>query len=181
VGNDASQQGAINTLRAWLGAGAHRLDANGDGAYDFHHAVALMDAWWPRLINTAFPTTRGLLGAMPIPLDDPPSLKVGSSYLDAFYGQVQKAVRMAVGVHVAQRYRTFRCGSGSLASCRALLRRSLAAAVTFLKNHPSRESHEEERDSIDFSAVGLVDVPNIPWQNRPTFQQVVEVSSHRPR
>jgi hypothetical protein len=36
-------------------------------------------------------------------------------------------------------------------------------------------------DAISYKAVGLVSVPDSPWQNRPTFQQVVEVTSHRPR
>ncbi len=29
-------------------------------------------------------------------------------------------------------------------------------------------------DAISFSAVGIATQPNIDWQNRPTFQQVVE-------
>ena len=36
-------------------------------------------------------------------------------------------------------------------------------------------------DSIDFKAIGLIDTPNIDWQNRPTFQQVIEFPRHRPR
>ena len=38
-----------------------------------------------------------------------------------------------------------------------------------------------EFDSIGFRALGLVGQPNIDWQNRPTFQQVVEFPRHRPR
>ena len=36
-------------------------------------------------------------------------------------------------------------------------------------------------DAIHFRALGLVGQPAIDWQNRPTFQQVVEFPSHRPR
>ncbi|MGH3745188.1 MAG: penicillin acylase family protein, partial [Mycobacteriales bacterium] len=36
-------------------------------------------------------------------------------------------------------------------------------------------------DAIAFRAVGLVGTPDIDWQNRPTFQQVVEFPRHRPR
>ncbi|HXJ64238.1 MAG TPA: penicillin acylase family protein, partial [Actinomycetota bacterium] len=40
---------AEQLLSSWAAAGAHRVDRNGDGQYDDHAAVALMDAWWPRL------------------------------------------------------------------------------------------------------------------------------------
>jgi hypothetical protein len=36
-------------------------------------------------------------------------------------------------------------------------------------------------DAIQFRALGLVTQPAIDWQNRPTFQQVVEFPRHRPR
>jgi hypothetical protein len=38
-----------------------------------------------------------------------------------------------------------------------------------------------EFDSIGFRTLGLVGQPNIDWQNRPTFQQVVEFPRHRKR
>ncbi len=36
-------------------------------------------------------------------------------------------------------------------------------------------------DAIQFRALGIVGQPAIDWQNRPTFQQVVQFPSHRPR
>ena len=36
-------------------------------------------------------------------------------------------------------------------------------------------------DAIHFQAIGLVGQPAIDWQNRPTFQQVIEFPRHRPR
>jgi acyl-homoserine lactone acylase PvdQ len=36
-------------------------------------------------------------------------------------------------------------------------------------------------DSIEFRALGIVGQPAIDWQNRPTFQQVIEFPRHRPR
>jgi acyl-homoserine lactone acylase PvdQ len=38
-----------------------------------------------------------------------------------------------------------------------------------------------EYDAIAFRALGIVGQPAIDWQNRPTFQQVVEFPRHRPR
>jgi hypothetical protein len=36
-------------------------------------------------------------------------------------------------------------------------------------------------DSIAFRALGIVGQPNIDWQNRPTFQQVIQFPKHRAR
>ena len=36
-------------------------------------------------------------------------------------------------------------------------------------------------DAVRFRAIGAITVPPIPWINRPTYQQVVEVQGHRPR
>ena len=36
-------------------------------------------------------------------------------------------------------------------------------------------------DEISFTTAGAVGMPDIPWQDRPTFQQIVEVQGHRPR
>jgi hypothetical protein len=35
-------------------------------------------------------------------------------------------------------------------------------------------------DAIQFRALGLIGQPAIDWQNRPTFQQVIEFPRHRP-
>lgn len=36
-------------------------------------------------------------------------------------------------------------------------------------------------DAIHFNALGLVGQPALDWQNRPTFQQVVQFYRHRHR
>jgi hypothetical protein len=36
-------------------------------------------------------------------------------------------------------------------------------------------------DGIEFRALGIITQPEIDWQNRPTFQQVIEFPRHRPR
>jgi hypothetical protein len=36
-------------------------------------------------------------------------------------------------------------------------------------------------DAIQFSAISVIGQPAIAWQNRPTFQQVIEFPAHRPR
>ncbi|MEA2420865.1 MAG: hypothetical protein QOE60_3071, partial [Thermoleophilaceae bacterium] len=36
-------------------------------------------------------------------------------------------------------------------------------------------------DAVRFRAIGGVTVPSIPWINRPTYQQAVEIQGHRRR
>ena len=47
---------------------------------------------------------------------------------------------------------------------------------------PGRKPHDQMCwDAIWHQAAAAVSVDLIPWQNRPTFQQAVEVQGHRPR
>jgi acyl-homoserine lactone acylase PvdQ len=170
-------------LRQWTATGAHRVDRNHDGQYDDQAAVALMDAWWPRMVHSVF--RRSLSGLYPrilLPLDDENrAAGLGSSFQGGYYGYLRKAFQMALGQHVAGPYRVLRCADGTLAGCRRALAASLQAAVDALGHDPSTWNAHEHADDIRYSAVGLITLPNSPWQNRPTFQQVVSVSAHRPR
>jgi acyl-homoserine lactone acylase PvdQ len=168
-------------LSEWVRHGAHRLDRNGDGTYESYPAAALMDAWWPKLIHAMFDRRlKGLYAGVGAPFDDPGRRTgLGSSFLEGYYSYVQKAVRQALGAHVPGPYRVLQCADGTRRGCRKALRESLFAAVSKLGADPRTWDAHEGGEAIDFSAVGVVDVPNIPWQNRPTFQQVVQVRRHR--
>ena len=174
---------ALGILEHWVADGAHRVDRNGDGEYDDHSAVALMDAWWPKLVHAAFnPTLGGLYGSVLLPLDDENRhAHLGSSFQGGYYGYLQKSFQMALGQQVAGRYQVLRCANGTLAGCRAALLSSLKAAIAELGGDAPQWDADEASDSILYRAVGLVGIPDSPWQNRPTFQQVVEVTAHRPR
>ncbi len=170
-------------LRTWAGAGAHRVDRNGDGQYDDQAAVALMDAWYPRMIHAAFnQTLSGLYDDVLLPFDDANrAAGLGSSFQGGYFGYLKRSFQMALGLHPRGPYHVLRCADGTLAGCRKALASSLKAAVDSLGSNPSEWGVDEHADDIRYSAVGLVGLPNSPWQNRPTFQQVVEVTSHRPR
>ncbi len=178
IGNLPEQNRYLDILRAWAASGAHRVDRNGDGQYDDQAAVALMDAWWPRLIHAAFDgTLDGLYQDVLVPIDDPNRLAgLGSSFQGGYYGYVQKAVRMALGQPVAGRFGVLRCANGTLAGCRGALIGSLAQTIQALGPDPSTWDANEAGDQIRFESIGLIGIPNIPWQNRPTFQQVVQAT-----
>ena len=105
---------------------------------------------------------------------------------------------------VRGRYSRTYCGGskrrkGNLKRCRRALARSLKAAVTV----PSQTTYKDEVcgsqpglgpqdpgrkpfdqacfDRIRFRPLGAAEQPLIHWINRPTFQQIVEIQSHRAR
>jgi acyl-homoserine lactone acylase PvdQ len=189
---DAKQlRKAVNTLKAWMNDGAHRLDADANGAYDDAKAIRIMDAWWPRLVKAEFKPTLG--GALydqvqsMMGLDDEPAAG-GSAYISGWYGYVDKDLRTILGDPVDDPFSRTYCGDGKLKECRQDLQRSLAQA---LKHDSSSELYpgfpnsacqaldpqptaQWCHDSIRATTIGAIPQPPIHWQNRPTFQQAVE-------
>jgi hypothetical protein len=44
-----------------------------------------------------------------------------------------------------------------------------------------RDGDPTAYDAVSFRALGGITQPLIPWINRPTYQQAVEIKGHRPR
>lgn len=191
---DPALRAAISTLTAWTHRGAHRRDFNRDGSYDQADAVRIMDAWWPRLVRADFGSSLGdsLLSQLEgiDPIDNPPHNggdRLGSAYDVGFYGHVQKDLRRILGLPERGRYSRTYCGGGSLGRCRSDLAASLQAALrepatqTYPADSDCAAGDQPCYDRIRFRALGAITQPLIPWINRPTFQQVVEVRGHGPR
>jgi acyl-homoserine lactone acylase PvdQ len=181
IGRDPELEPYARMLRTWASSGAHRIDRDGDGQYEHQPAVALMDAWWEPLIHEMFDgRIGGLYDLIQMEFDDIDRFEhLGSSFNKGYYGYVDKTIRMALGDQVLQPFAMLGCADGTLAGCRRAVRASLAAAVASLGPDPSRWNADEEMDSIVYEAVGLVTMDPQPWQNRPTFQQVVSPTSHQ--
>ena len=79
------------------------------------------------------------------------------------------------------------CGAGNLARCRAALLDSLRVALNVprdqLYHDPGsvgcKDGDQMCFDAISFRPLGAVTQPLIPWINRPTYQQAVEIQGHR--
>jgi len=193
IGNDPKTKGARAALSQWLSDGALRVDRDRDGHYADEQAIAIFDSWYQSgRTSVAYALLRGRLGdrlahAVPTLLDDHPRLGGGSSWNGiAFYGYINKDLRSLLGGHVTQPYRYSYCGAGSLSACRTTLRASLLAAVQRVEKAQgvstvSAIRYDKTQDDIRSSTAGAVSVRPIDWQNRPTFQQVVEFTGHRPR
>lgn len=124
---------------------------------------------------------------------------LGSSYDGGYEGYVLKVLRQLRGEPVAQPFGaaiTSRlCGSGP-ASCSAALDAALSdtfntlvsanggstnvAGWTATPDTQAAQQSMPDFDAIHFKSVGIVGQDPIEWQNRPTFQQVVEFPRHRP-
>jgi hypothetical protein len=193
-GVPSSLQGDVNTLQAWIDSGAHRRDRDSSGTYDDSRAVAIMDAWWSKLLEAAFKPPLGddLFDKVQAQheFDDPPSLHLGSAYIDGWEGYLNKDLRTLLGRSVTDPFSRGYCGGGNLSECRTALVNSLQDAIAVVdggNQYPDPESRcpmaepQMCNDAIQFRTVGGVAIDDIEWINRPTWQQAVEVQGHRGR
>jgi acyl-homoserine lactone acylase PvdQ len=189
---------------AWIdgspGLGAWRRDRDGDGKYDQRQAVVLMDAWYPALIDALLPQITAIDGggrdtecsgvALQCRYDAPRAQ--GSAYEYGYYEMMKRVLQMALGTPGHTSYRALACaGSGTSDACRAGVLSALQTALTSLGGWESRASWDgstlvnaqtgmageavETYDAVEHQSFGMMPVPTIPWVNRPTFQQAVEV------
>jgi acyl-homoserine lactone acylase PvdQ len=180
----------LRLLDAWAKQGGHRRDLDGDGVYEHSAAVALMDRWWDRLMPGIF---QPVLGAPLIerikainPYAQTPDGQ-GSSFFDGWHGYVDKDLRRLLGRKVRNPLSRRYCGRGRLRACRRVLTGTLGAAASDVRTQYGTADlgavaikatgcdQDPICDQISFITAGAIDTPPIPWQDRPTFQQVVEI------
>ncbi|MFI1724280.1 penicillin acylase family protein [Streptomyces sp. NPDC020489] len=194
---DSTAAAAVAKLQTWLTAGGRRTETSaGSKAYADADAIRIMDAWWPLLVKAEFEPGLGteLYSALTrnLPVDEAPSAAhgptgshAGSSFQYGWWSYVDKDIRAVLGETVrgplAQKY----CGGGSLSACRDVLISTLktAAGRTAAQVYPGDDlcaaGNQWCADSIVQRTLGGIKHYNISWQNRPTYQQVVEFTSHR--
>ncbi|MFC9092889.1 penicillin acylase family protein [Streptomyces sp. NPDC057072] len=194
---DPATAAAVGKLSAWVSAGARRTETSaGSKKYADADAVGILDAWWPLLVKAEFEPGLGsdLYTALTanLPVDESPSAAhgptgshAGSSFQYGWWSYVDKDIRAVLGEPVqgplAQKY----CGGGDLGACRDVLTGTLkqAAGMTASQVYPGDDQCSAGdqwcADSIVQRALGGIKHGRISWQNRPTYQQVVEFTSHR--
>jgi acyl-homoserine lactone acylase PvdQ len=190
---DQVSRDALALLSKWRATGGHRRDLNKDGKDEDEQAIALMDAWWPLLVKAEFGPVLGdgVFGAL---TDVLPTGAIGETpaapdFADGWWGFVSKDLRgIFTPLKVRGRWSRGYCGGGSKKRCRKALRASLAEAVAAadpatLYGHGDCESDADAQcfDRNRSTIAGAVSVPPAPFQNRPTFQQTVELAQHLPR
>ncbi|MEA2123952.1 MAG: hypothetical protein QOI80_734 [Solirubrobacteraceae bacterium] len=199
---DAALLAAAKTLRTWAKGHAHRIDRDKDGTYDESDAVRLMDAWYTTLPKAVFGPRMGdgLFKAFDgdVSPDLPNSFHGGHSHLgsaweDGWHGFLYKDLRdVLTPRRVRGKWHVRFCGKGRPGACRRAVRASLKAALAVdpaqLYDDPTLAGEDCGNmdkqacyDALRYRPLGLIGQPMQPWQNRPTQQQVVEVTHHRPR
>lgn len=204
---DPAQAALVANLRSWLTAGGKRKETSqGSHVYAYADAIRAFDAWWPLLVSGQFKPSLGddlyksLVAAMQInespsggqqdpsgsggSLNDTQGHK-GSSFQHGWWGYVSKDLRSVLGRPVSGPLASTYCGGGSLAACRTMLLTTLsqAAATPAATTYPG-DSHCSAgdqwcADSVVQSPLGGITADKISWQNRPTYQQVVQFPARR--
>jgi acyl-homoserine lactone acylase PvdQ len=190
---DSNLAAAMATLREWSRSGAHRRDLDQDGKADDGEAIRIMDAWYPKLVQAQFGPTIGNdamdelrdMTSFPNVAGDSPA---APSFSDGWWGFVHKDLRdLFDRRHVRGAWSRVYCGKGKKAACRKLIRTTLADALTV--TNEDLYAHEQCADDPDpacwdknrWIEASAISVPAMPFQNRPTFQQTVEVTKKLPR
>jgi acyl-homoserine lactone acylase PvdQ len=203
---DPAQQTLVAELTAWMNAGSRILPTS-PGADSFQNAAAieLMDAWWPLLLQAEFQpgmgtglfdaldadmqTNESPSGGQEIPVpgvvlsDNSAQPHKGSSFQYGWWGYVSKDLRQVLGAPVADPLPSAYCGGGSLSACRAVLLSSLSAAAAKSASsvYPAdaycSAGDQWCADAIVQDPLGGITDPLTTWQNRPTYQQVVQFAS----
>ncbi len=177
---------AFVTLRTWHEHGAHRRDLDRDGVYEENDAVELMDAWWPKLLEGEFkPVIGGRAYEQLAGMVRTGSYTGGSptepDFSDGWWSYVSKDLRDLFGPKPKGAWSRVYCGDGSKRKCRAMLQRTLRAALKVTPQqlygggdgacatNPQPACFDQNRPAV----TGGISMPPFPFQNRPTFQQVV--------
>ncbi|WIV52978.1 penicillin acylase family protein [Amycolatopsis nalaikhensis] len=186
----------LSDLRRWLDRGTKRTTGPESSTYLDANAVKIMDAWWPLLVKAIFQPVMGdeLYDAavQNLQIDEAPSAPLpgtstaphrGSAFQLGWWSYVDKDLRSTLGQQVNGPLPTGFCGT--LEKCQSTLLTTLKEAI----GKPAAEVYPADgncaagdaacADSIRFTPLGVVKVPDIGWQNRPTYQQVVEFPKHR--
>jgi acyl-homoserine lactone acylase PvdQ len=194
---------AVEALESWYAAGGHRRDLantsiSSPGSYENNEAITIIDAWWPKLVEAIFKPALGEegfeaeRGMLEIGGPDPGGEPQAPDFADGWYGQVDKDLRDVLaangaGAAPAAPYSRDYCGEGSLGACRTALESSLSEALTEtpaqIYGHGACAEDPQAScfDMNRFVSASGIEVPPFPFQNRPTFQQVVELTRTLPR
>ncbi|MEZ0089296.1 penicillin acylase family protein [Streptacidiphilus sp. EB129] len=204
---DPAQQALVAELQGWLGSGAQRRETSpGSHSYADAATIQTFDAWWPLLVQAEFQPGMGtdlftaMVGALQInespsggqtgpsagPVDANESIPhKGSSFQFGWWSYVDLDLRGVLGQNPTDGLAQSYCGGGNLAQCRQILLSTLqqAAAETPAQVYPADSTCSAGdqwcADSIVQRPLGGVTDPNANWQNRPTYQQVVQYTAHR--
>lgn len=172
--DDEKRDQAIELVKAWIAAGSNRLNrdyADGDLADDAGPATAIFDAWFEALVKQVFDDEIGpdAYDLVPTPTSDRDQWHDFSSFL---LNTMNKSSRKQLARNYCDDIST-----PARESCGAQVIEALDAALAQLTTDQGEDmsAWTAEAWMITFEALGVGSVPDIPWQNRGTHNQVIEI------
>jgi hypothetical protein len=174
----------LQRLETWNVNGSSRLDRDGDGAMDSGPAPAIMDAFYPRLVDAVL---GGALGPQLADLKLLEGANNGprSGFTGGGINYIDKDLRQLLGTRFKRPFKTRFCGGGDVGACCTAVWNALDAAGQELASAQANESPDAWRsdaasERISF-APGLL-TTKIAYTNRPSgIQQVISFKGHRSR
>ena len=180
---------ALAELKVWRAHGSHRRDLDRNGEDEETPAIELMDAWWPKLLEAEFKPALGAKAYEKLEgMLETGSYTGGSptepSFDDGWWGYVSKDLRDVFGPTPEAPWSRKYCGEGSKKKCKAVLEKSLAEALKVTPAelygggdgtcaaNPQPSCFDANRPS----ETSGIELGAFPFQNRPTFQQVVTLT-----
>lgn len=179
----------------------------GKTTYDNQPAVVLMDAWYLYLMNTVTsqlaaldpyddqpPLSGACVANILLCRQDAPRAQ-GSAYEFGWYAVMYRMLQTVLNVPGHTNYQTLKCaGTGDATDCRNAVLAALDSAISQLGgisnmakwdgtqlpnmqgvSKATVEAYDEIRPT-DFSTLPA---EPLPWENRPSYQQVIEITSGR--
>jgi acyl-homoserine lactone acylase PvdQ len=180
AGNKKRKLDALGRVRKWIKAGAPRLNKDRDENMDDGDAVAIFDAWYDILIHRVYDDEVGagsydLLALADAPILDGPSPQGGGYWFD-FSSYLYNVFKPAARRPLARNY----CDNMKTAgkeTCRYQTFKAFATALKSLGEDQGKNMDDWKAPAewLKFSNFGFGSVPDIPWQNRGTHNQVIEI------
>jgi hypothetical protein len=178
----ARDQRMLELLEAWRAGGSSRLDRDGDGAMDAGGAPAIMDAFYPKLLDAVMGQVLGpQLGELKALEggDNGP----GSGFTGGGINYVDKDLRQLLGTHFKHPFRTRFCGAGDINACRTAVWSALDAAGNEIQAKQGSASPDAWKSDAAAERIGFAPgllTTKIAYTNRPSgIQQVISFTGHR--
>ncbi len=164
-----------DAIQGWVDMGSHRTDIDRDENQDSATAVAAWDTMLEDLVLRVFTDEIGDLESWGIELTDDAASSNGSSY---FYSWVNYLWNLASGN--AGKYSLDYCDNidtDVTETCAQMIQESFDYTMATLTSELGADpaTWEWPADYLEFNSLGSPSVAPIPWQNRGTWNHLVEI------
>lgn len=180
---DAKDAEALEVVRQWVKAGAHRKNKDRDENMDDGAALVLFDEWYTTLVHKIFDDEIGAesYDLVPAPITNYEPAGGGGFWFD-FSSYIENLFRATSRRAYARNYCDDMTTENKRETCGEQVAAAFAQALQKVRQEHGQDmsAWNKPAENIVFTEFGAGSVPEIPWQNRGTHNHVVEVLSDAP-